>query len=369
MVDLLLDRDAATVATWLRDHPGIEIVARDRAGVYADGVRKDAPRVVQVADRWHLLRNLGDAVRALTDRFSAAAGRAADGVRAHLLATAASNHPPACSSEPPLSASRRASKASHTRRQARFAEAARLHAIGVSISRITAELGAERKTVRRWLRLGHAPRWKHPARVTMLHPFVGYLQRRWTDGCCNGAQLWRELRELGFKVRPSAVRRWAGKRRQDSKATGTVDRPPVWPVPKGFRAARLLMTDMSILGTEEKLFVTGLLRDQPELGVTINWAKRLNAMLRHTAVEKLDDVLVVGAKTMLSRFAGGLRRDFNAINAALELPWTTSPVEGEISRIKMLKRTMYGRAGFELLRARVLRSASCRAANANSERP
>lgn len=117
------------------------------------------------------------------------------------------------------------------------------------------------------------------------------------------------------------------------------------------------MSETSDLNTEEGLFVARLLHDEPGLGAAIDWAKRLNAMLRHKTIEKLEDVLNVGAGTMLSRFAAGLRRDFNAINAALELPWTTSPVEGQISRIKMLKRTMYGRAGFRLLRARVLHAA------------
>ncbi len=211
--------------------------------------------------------------------------------------------------------------------------------------------------MRRWLRLGQAPLWKRPARQSMLRPFIGYLQRRWSEGCRNGAQLWRELRELGFKGRPSVVRHWAGKRRRVSKVTGSVDQSPVWPVPKGFRLARLLMTDMSILSAEESLFVTQLLGDEPGLCIALEWAKRLNALLRRKAVEKLDDVLTAAAGTMLGRFAAGLRRDFDAINAALDLPWTTSPVEGQISRIKMLKRTMYGRAGFELLRGRVLHAA------------
>jgi transposase len=191
----------------------------------------------------------------------------------------------------------------------------------------------------------------------MLRPFTDHLERRWREGCRNGTQLWRELRELGFKGRPSTVRHWSGKRRQDAKITGSVDQPPAWPTPKGFRLARLLMTDLSTLNTEEKLFVSRLLGDEAGLGNAMDWAKRLNAMLRHTAVEALDHVLIAGASTMLSRFAAGLRRDFEAINAALELPWTTSPVEGQISRIKMLKRTMYGRAGFELLRGRVLQPA------------
>jgi transposase len=115
-----------------------------------------------------------------------------------------------------------------------------LHAAGVTLSRIAAELGAERKTVRRWLRLGQAPLWKHPPRESILRPFIEYLQRRWSEGCRNGSQLWRELRELGFRGRPSVVRHWAGQRRRALTMAGSTEQPPVWPVPKGFRLARLL---------------------------------------------------------------------------------------------------------------------------------
>ncbi len=108
---------------------------------------------------------------------------------------------------------------------------------------------------------------------------------------------------------------------------------------------------------EERIFVDKLLADEPDLGAAITWAKRLTKLLRQKVTESLDDVLTVGAGTLLCKFAASLRRDYDAINAALSLPWTTSPVEGQISRIKMIKRTMYGRAGFELLRARVLHAA------------
>ena len=107
--------------------------------------------------------------------------------------------------------------ASRARRQSHYEEAARLRATGVSITRIAAELGTERKTVRRWLRLGHTPSWKQPASGSVLDPFVNMLTRRWNEGCRNAAQLWRELIALGFRGRPSTVRHWVGKRR---RATG-----------------------------------------------------------------------------------------------------------------------------------------------------
>jgi transposase len=114
------------------------------------------------------------------------------------------------------------------------------------------------------------------------------------------------------------------------------------------------MANRSRLSAEERIFVSHLLAEEPALDAAVTWAKRLNKLLRRRAVESLDDVLAAAADTLFARFAASLRRDFDAINAALVTPWTTSPVEGQISRLKMLKRTMYGRAGFELLRARVL---------------
>ena len=169
VVDLLPDRQADTLARWLHQHPGVEIVARDRAGAYADGVRQGALDAVQVADRWHLLRNLGDAVRTVVDRQHAAVRRAAKQVSEQAAALPVTA-PVAEPESPKPSAAAKRSQAARARRHARYEEAARLRAAGASISRIAAQLGADRKTVRRWLRAGHAPLWRKPCGFQCIPP-------------------------------------------------------------------------------------------------------------------------------------------------------------------------------------------------------
>ena len=158
-----------------------------------------------------------------------------------------------------------------------------MHAAGATIKRMAAELGAERKTVRRWPRLGHAPLWKQPSGDSILDPFVDFLTRRWNEGCRNAAQLWRELVQLGFRGRPTTVRHWLRKRRRHSAERGgspAGSLPPVWPVPRGYRLARLLMADTSKLNAEDALFKTRLLDDEPALNAAVAWAKRLSALLQ-----------------------------------------------------------------------------------------
>jgi transposase len=119
----------------------------------------------------------------------------------------------------------------------------------------------------------------------------------------------------------------------------------------------MLMADTASLPEPGPAFVTHLLEEAPKLAAAVEVAKRLALLLHRRGEEDLDAVLTAAEATPLAGFVGELRKDLPAVRTALATRWTTSPVEGQISRLKMIKRTMYGRAGFDLLRARVLRAA------------
>jgi transposase len=356
VVDLLPDRQAETLADWLRQHPGVEIVARDRAGAYADGIRQGAPEAVQVSDRWHLLRNLGDAVRAVVDRHHGDLRRAAQQMDEPIPVPPAEDAPSKPAVRRVTTAQRRSQDA-HARRHDRYEKAASLRAAGCSISAIAASLGTERKTVRRWLRAGKAPLWKKSPQGSILTQHEVYLAGRWAEGCRNAALLWRELVGLGFRGRPGIVGKWAEGRRKAEPQTHAKSTGMSGQLPATGQLVRLLMTDGDVLPKAERGLVAHLLDEVPPVAAAIAVAKKLNALLRRKTSESLTQILDAAVATPLKDFAVSLRRDIAAIQAALDLPWTTSPVEGQINRLKMLKRTMYGRAGFQLLRARVLHTA------------
>ena len=207
-------------------------------------------------------------------------------------------------------AAKQRSQDAYARRQARYEEAARLKAAGASLQRIAALIGAERKTVRRWLRAGGAPLWHKPQRLGGLAPYHDHLDRRWTEGCHNAAQLWRELVALGFLGRPGTVRQWAGRRRKGApQAASTLEIRVTTGEPASARQiARQLMTD-DVLPQTEQNFVSRVLLQVPGLAECVAAAKRLNAVLRRKSEEALDKVLEDAAGTALGSFVTSLRRD------------------------------------------------------------
>lgn len=354
VVELLPDRKADTLSSWLQQHPGVEIIARDRASAYAEGARGGAPSAVQVADRWHMLRSLGGAVRQAVERHQGVARQVASEMTVAPPAAEVSSEPIAAT-KPLVMVAPTPEVLGPTKRQADFAEATRLSQAGASISRIARLLGVDRKTLRHWLKAGAVPSWRQPRRERMIDAHLAFLEQRWAEGCRTATVLWRELAAFGFQGRYTVVKTWAARRRgAEIAAANPQGKSSAWALPSVSRTARLLLAENTAPNTPDAIFVTGLLVKVPALADTVAAAKRLTLLLRRKSEEALATVLDAAGATMLRPFVTELRKDIGAVQAALDLPWTTSPVEGQISRLKMIKRTMYGRAGFSLLRARVL---------------
>jgi transposase len=366
VVDLLPDRSADTLAAWLKEHPTVAVVVRDRAGTYADGARQGAPKAIQVADRWHLLRNGSDALRGVLDHHhrdlrEAARIAALPPETPEPVAAPAAQPPAPSEPERPLRATQRRSRAAQERRDARFAEAARLREQGLSLKAIARTIGVERRTVRRWLRAGQAPTWRHADRGTsILDPHRADLEARWQAGCRNAAALWRDLKAHGFPGQYTVVRDWAmHRRRQDPPSAPKSASAKPAPVkaaepPTPRRAARLLTGDPDKLSGEDRRFVTVLLECSPTIATAVDLIGRFATMVKDQVADALDGWLREAETSVLASFAAGIRRDEDAVRAALTQPWSNGQVEGQVNRLKVIKREMYGRAGFDLLRSRVL---------------
>ena len=358
VVDLLPDREVATLSAWLQRHGGIQVVARDRAGAYADAVRQGAPDAQQTADRWHLLRNLGEALQGGVDRRRGAVRQAARAVSEETAAPAEPGPGPATREER-LRADRR------DRRRFRYEEMVRLHRLGLPGDAIGRAVGASQPTVYRWLKAGGPPTHDKPEQPRNVAPHEAFLARRWAEGCRNGARLWRELRAQGYRGGQRSVVRWTTRRRRE-EGTGTTDAirtAAAWPAPSSRRCARLLGTPPGRLEAKEQAFLGHLRGVAPDLARAGELAITFADLLRErrpdlgSADAALEAWMEAARGSLLDGFVRGLERDKAAVVSAIATPWSTSPAEGQITRLKAIKRSMYGRAGFHLLRQRVLMAA------------
>ncbi|MCP3475467.1 transposase [Bradyrhizobium sp. CCGUVB1N3] len=212
VIDLLPDRNADTVASWLGGHPGIEVIARDRAGIYSEGARRGAPDATQVADRFHLLQNLGEALHLAVGRHRKAIGAAGKAMIAEMVENdKAKPEPEPATKLDALCRSRR----SH--RSSLYVEILDLRAAGLSPRGIAPRIGMSVRTVERWLAGGGEPEHRRPpADSVLIDPFRDYLEKRWEEGERRGLQLWIEIKLRSFEGSKATVYRWTAARQQGS---------------------------------------------------------------------------------------------------------------------------------------------------------
>jgi transposase len=382
-VDLLADRSAESVTAWLLAHPGVELISRDRAGSYADAARRGAPKAVQVADRYHLVANLRDALQKLLDRKRTCLPT--------LEGTPGAAHTPSPSLSAPLAPSANQAGAkeeahqqggeefSTTRVEAlrqvrrskrfeRYQAVIDLHRQGLSARMIARQVGLSRNTVRRYLAAETFPeQGPRSKRRSLLDPYLPYLRERWQAGCQNAAQLQHEIAARGYRGSRTTVRSlvsdWRARSPQEARRTTGPKRKAPAPSTRRLssrQASFLLVKQPDVLTETQRNHLQQITQASDDLKLAYELTQQFVTMIRQHQADPLDGWLTrvkAQAPRELKSFAAGLRRDYQAVRAGLSRSESNAQVEGQITRLKLLKRQMYGKAHFGLLRLRVLHAA------------
>ena len=379
VLDLLPDRSAGTLAEWLQRHPGVEMVARDRSTEYARGITLGAPGAVQVADRWHLLANMRQAVERWLGGAHARL-RQLPQMPGHEAINVPGKRAKAFSR---TGADVDARAAARGRRLTLYEEVRRRHLAGEPLLAISQAMRLARGTVRKYARAEEFP--VHAVgrlRPSIIDQHIAWLEAQVAAGHENAASLWRDLRALGFPGTARQVRRWLSEQRT-GHARNTPHkwrrREPTNPdavrtvsvallSPRQLSWLLVQPSDTLSAADAADAAVAARVEQDPDTTVVAGLARRFTALIRRCGVGRrtaadadpiaelaswLIDAQACGVRA-LTTFAAGIAQDAAAVNAALTTPWSSGQAEGQITRLKLLKRQSYGRARLDLLRHRVL---------------
>jgi transposase len=357
-VDLLRDREADTIADWLKAHPGVKVICRDRAGAYADGARQGAPDADQVADRWHIYHNLCEHVDKAAARHRSCLEEPAAKEPEEPRETAAPEVPEAPDLQQAAieAAARRAEKSAlAVRTRERYDLVQGLKAQGKGIKPIVRQTGLAKGTVRRFYyaeTVGELLAKVKDGRPSILDEHKPYLHQRWNDGVTNVRQLHAELKERGYKGGYGTIRDYVLPFREAGAAPPAVPGPP-----KARDLARWITADPDHLDDDEKAELAKARKRCLDLDALAGHVTEFAKILTGLHGDRLDRwIAAVEADDQpdLHSFVRGIKRDYDAVLNGLTMPWSSGAVEGNVNRVKMLKRQTYGRAAFPLLRKRVL---------------
>jgi transposase len=353
VLDLLPERNAESAATWMRKHPEIKVVSRDRGGDYASAAVAGAPQAIQCADRFHILKNLGEAVEGLLARHLGIKRqkKVQETLEEHIPIEQATR---SVRRSPKVA---RLQQAYREERLARYEQVIALRKLGMSQAALAKRVGIGQSTVGNWLAAGAYPETTRGPYVSRLEPYLPYLFQRWESGCHNMVRLHQEIVERGYKGSYASVRDHLVRRLPEGKKNSSQGKE-LSPAPLPLRQATFLfLRRPENLTSEEQADLLTLRQTHPEVNQTYELVQQFAQMLRTRTGEQLDTWLAKVADSHipeLQSFVLGVERDKPAVAAGLTLPHSNGIVEGKVNKLKLLKRMGYGRAGFPLLRQRVL---------------
>jgi transposase len=332
-IALLPDREPATAEAWSAGQPQISVVARDRGGGYAVAAQRALPHAVQVADRWHLMENASQAILG-------AVGKSMRQIRESIGAATVD---PAL-----LTVAEKLQYEGYLRREETNAAILSLSAQGIAIKEIVRRTGYSRGLIRKILRGQRSDIFR--TRRSSLEAYLPWLDEQWAAGCRNGAALWRALRPRGFRGCLGVVSQWRARRKRAEKA----DPATLTRAPSARTIARLLTVGREQLSKSETLTVAAI-----ESGVAVLVEARevigeFQGIIRRKALADLDVWIGRAKPSLVAAFANGIAKDKEAVAAAISAPWSNGQTEGQICKLKLVKRQMYGRGKLDLLQARVI---------------
>jgi transposase len=330
---LLPDRDTATSQAWLANHQSITVVARDRGGGYGEAVTKALPHATQVADRWHLMEN---ASRAFLD----AVRKSMRQIRSVIGATVIN---PAL-----LTAAERLQYAGFLRREETNASILALSNEGVSLKQIARRTGHSRQLIRQVVRGLRTDIFR--VRESSLEMHLPWLDAQWDAGNRNAADLWRRLKQDGFKGSLRVIGEWCTRRRRAEKT----DASSLQRVPSARTIARLMTAGRDHLSKAETVTVAAIEEGVPSLVTARSLILAFQTMIRTKTASDLRPWLETAGISLVASFARGIINDEKAVRAAMTSQWSNGQTEGQITRLKLVKRQMYGRAKIDLLQARLI---------------
>jgi transposase len=364
VIDLLADRKAETTKAWMQAHPEIKIVSRDRGGEYAAAAREGAPQATQIADRFHIYKNLVEAVALILARCRAEIRKNAQSalheeVPEPLLFACAEVISVENWRQAPALCDERKRLTRRAERHDRYQQVIELHAQGLGVTEIARRVGLSRRTLQRWIKKGDFPEAKRRRkRPSAFDPYAQYVLKRWEAGCENGSQLWREIKDQGYQGSAQTVYRFLISLRKKQRI---IWKPEVPHAPlqdfSANDAVWLFARDSTDLDETEQETLRMICQASEVARMTYQFVQEFRQMLHHREGEKLDDWLANVTKSQireLQSFVLGVERDKGAVVAGLTLPQNNGMVEGNVNKLKLIKRMMYGRAEFPLLRQRVL---------------
>lgn len=348
IIDLLPDRNPETFASWLQDQSRVRVISRDRGGEYREGARRGAPQAVQVADRFHLLKNLSEVIEKVL--------RGYGGLLAHI---------PWPNSRPRmLSPPRTHREEARERTRQKTAQRSQLvHSLaqqGMNISAIARVSGMHRQTVGRYLRANGVPeRSRHRSRASMLVPYEGYILERCKQGYWNAMGLWREIVALGYPGKYKNVGRLVTYFRRLTQEGAELQAPVEGLTVR--KAVGLLLRRSEKRNEDQQATIQALAAlEQDTIGRTVKLFEWFTHILRNRKSEQLMQWMAEAEESGIAEmegFAVKLRQDLDAVLAGLTLPWSQGQTEGQVTKLKLLRRQMYGRGNFDLVRKRLLGAA------------